>query len=126
MADSLFSKLGDFLGKTRPWYKLPTALAIPKLSQMRNDLRQKNLHDTEEPPLVQRAPNAPFPPQVSENRTTDGSYNDLNYLKMGAVGCRFGRNFPLAETVPDTPNLLNPSPRAVSQALLTRAQFQPA
>ena len=39
---------------------------------------------------------------------------------------RFGRNVPLSETVPDTKNLLNPSPRQVSLELLTRTTFQPA
>ena len=126
MSGSLFSRLGDFLVKNRPWYKLPTALAIPKLIEIRNELRQKNLHDTEEPPLERRGLNTPLPPQVTESRTVDGSHNDLNYPKMGAAGCRFGRNFPLAETYPDTANLLNPNPREVSLALMTRQEFQPA
>ena len=126
MSGSLFSRLGDFLAKNRPWYKLPTALAIPKLIEIRNELRQENLHDTEEPPLERRSPNTPLPPHAGESRTVDGSNNDLNYPKMGAAGCRFGRNFPLAETYPDAASLLNPNPRDVSLALMTRQEFQPA
>jgi hypothetical protein len=45
---------------------------------------------------------------------------------MGAVGCRFGRNFPLDKVFPDTPNLLIPNPRVVSRELMTRDAFQPA
>ena len=44
---------------------------------------------------------------------------------MGKAGTRFGRNTPIAETFPDTANLMNPSPRAVSLALFTRTQFEP-
>jgi hypothetical protein len=45
---------------------------------------------------------------------------------MGAKGRRFGRNFPVEHTFPDTANLLNPNPRDVSLSLLTRKEFQPA
>jgi hypothetical protein len=44
---------------------------------------------------------------------------------MGKAGTRFGRNTPLEQTFPDTANLMNPSPRAVSLALFTRTEFQP-
>ena len=71
MADSIFGKIGDFLGKNRPWYKLPALLAAPALVQMRNELREKNLHDTEEPPLATRQPDDPLPPNVKDQRTLD-------------------------------------------------------
>ena len=122
----IFGKIGDFLGKNRPWYKLPKLLAVPALIQMRNELRQKNLHDTEEPPLVKRKDSDPLPPHVKDQRTEDGSYNDLNYPQMGAEQRRFGRNFPIEKTFPDTANLFNPNPREVSLALLTRKEFKPA
>ena len=51
MADDLLGKLGNLLGKGRPWYELPRLLAMGRLVEMRNELRQKNLLDTEEPPL---------------------------------------------------------------------------
>jgi hypothetical protein len=126
MADSIFGKIGDFLGKNRPWYKLPALLAAPALVQMRNELREKNLHDTEEPPLATRRPGDPLPPNVKDQRTLDGTYNDLTCPHMGAKNRRFGRNFPLEKTFPDTANLLNPNPREVSLALMTRQEFKPA
>ena len=65
-------------------------------------------------------------PALRDARTIDGTYNDLNFPKMGSAGCRFGRNFPLDQVVPDAPNLLIPNPRVVSRELMTREQFQPA
>jgi hypothetical protein len=122
----LFDRLTQFLNASRPWFELPTLLAIPHLIQMRDRLRRDNLHDTEEPPLPKRTPNEPLPPGVQEQRTADGTYNDLGCPHMGAAGRRFGRNVPLEHTYPDTPNLLNPNPREVSRALMTRRTFQPA
>jgi hypothetical protein len=93
---------------------------------MRDQLREKNLHDTEEPPMPERSENEPLPPGVAGERTIDGTYNDLKCPMMGAAGRRFGRNFPLSETRPDTANLLTPNPREVSRVLMTRETFQPA
>ena len=39
----------------KQWYDLPDLIAGPKLFQIRNELREKNLHDTEEPPLESSA-----------------------------------------------------------------------
>jgi hypothetical protein len=126
MAESLFDRIGSFLTKKRPWYKLPTVLAIPGLLEIRNDLRKYNLHDTEEPPLAKRGPNEPVPEEVKAARTIDGSWNDLSCPMMGAAKRRFGRNFPLEHTWPDTTNLMSPNPREVSRVLMTRHHFQPA
>jgi hypothetical protein len=93
---------------------------------MRNALRAKNLFDTEQPAMPLRMPAEPVPADVQGERTVDGRWNDLGCPHMGAVRRRFGRNFPLEETRPDTANLLNPSPRDVSRTLLTRHEFQPA
>lgn len=123
------SDLSDRLGqlfKGRPWYKRPRLLAMLELIDIRNELRDKNLHDTEEPPLETREIPADLDPAIREARTADGSENDLRVPKMGAAGCRFGRNVPLAHTFPDAPNLLVPNPRLVSRELMTREQFQPA
>ena len=125
-SSSLAGKIGEFLGRKRPWYKLPRLLAVPQLIRMRNELRQKNLHDTEDPPLQKRDQKDKLDPAVVEGRTIDGTYNDLDYPKMGSAGCPFGRNFPLEHTFPDSPNLMNPNPRDISVALLTRDKFQPA
>ena len=35
----------------KQWYDFPDLIAGPKLFQNRNELREKNLLDTEEPPL---------------------------------------------------------------------------
>ncbi|HZS56939.1 MAG TPA: peroxidase family protein, partial [Bryobacteraceae bacterium] len=118
--------LGDFLEKKEPWYELPTPLAIPALIAIRDELRAKNLHDTEEPPLAKRDEKQPLPPNVKEQRSEDGSYNDLTYPQMGAENRRFGRNFPLENILPDKANLMNPNPREISQKLLARTEFKPA
>src|SRR5262245_14308465 len=103
-SQSLFGPLGDLLSKRRPWYKLPTLLAIPQLLKMRNELREKNLHDTEEPPFERRDSNQLSDPAAVQVRTVDGTSNDLEFPKMGSAGCRFGRNFPLQHTFPDSAN----------------------
>jgi hypothetical protein len=106
------------------WYDLPRATAGIRLFRNREELREKNLVDTEEPPLE----NSATPPagDVYNVRTGDGTYNDLKCPRMGSAGIRFGRNVPLKETFPDTTNLMTPSPRRVSRELLTRTMFQPA
>ena len=121
----LTERLGQ-LFKDRPWYKRPRLLAMVELIKIRDELRAKNLHDTEEPPLERQEIPAGLDPAVKEARTTDGSCNDLHVPKMGSAGCRFGRNVPLEHTFPDTANLMVPNPRQVSRELMTRDQFQPA
>ncbi|WP_217159701.1 peroxidase family protein [[Mycobacterium] fortunisiensis] len=60
-------------------------------------------------------------------RTRDGSYNDLADPRMGAVGCRFGRNVAPEHSYPESPHrVVDPNPRLISRKLLTREQFQPA
>jgi hypothetical protein len=108
----------------KEWYELPFPAAAPKLIAIRNELRSKNLHDTEDPPLEVLAVPAAVDGQTL--RTNDGIYNDLRCPRMGSAGVRFGRNVPLSETMPDTANLLTPNPRTVSLELLTRTTFQPA
>ena len=106
------------------WFDLPRASEGVRLYQIRDELRQKNLHDTEEPPL--ETSTAPPAGGAFNVRTSDGTYNDLTCPRMGSAGIRFGRNVPLSEAFPDTQNLLTPSPRQVSLELLTRTVFQPA
>ena len=106
------------------WYDLPFPAAAKKLIEMRDELRAKNLHDTEDPPLQKS--DGQSPGEARGLRTNDGTYNDLGCPRMGSAGVRFGRNFPLNETFPDTANLMKPSPRTVSVELLTRTTFQPA
>jgi 2,4-dienoyl-CoA reductase-like NADH-dependent reductase (Old Yellow Enzyme family) len=110
----------------REWFERPRPFAMVELVQIRNTLREKNLHDTEEPAFEKKEIPADLDPALREARTADGTYNDLTTPRMGAAGCRFGRNVPLKHTFPDTANLLVPNPRAVSRELMTRHEFQPA
>jgi hypothetical protein len=108
----------------KDWYELPYTIAAKRLVDIRNELREHNLHDTQEPPLEETT--APAPGNANITRTNDGTFNDLRCPRMGSAGVRFGRNVPLSETHPDTANLMNPNPRTVSLELLTRTTFQPA
>src|SRR3954468_16454244 len=61
------------------WDKLPPALGLLVLVGLRDILRRKNLHDTNE------APDTPprYSADVLTARTADGSYNDLGQPTMG-------------------------------------------
>src|SRR5688572_212099 len=106
------------------WFDLPRAIAGVRLFQIRDELREHNLIDTEEPPLQRSS--TPASGEAYNYRTSDGTFNDLKCPRMGSAGMRFGRNVPLNEAFPDTRNLLIPSPREVSLELMTRTVFQPA
>jgi 2,4-dienoyl-CoA reductase-like NADH-dependent reductase (Old Yellow Enzyme family) len=109
----------------REWYEVPRFVGMGRLVEMRDELRQKNLHDTEEPPLEHR-PIPDLDPALRDSRSPDGAHTDLQYPRMGAAGARFGRNVPLSETFPNTANLMIPNPRVVSRELMTRDEFKPA
>ena len=125
MTDRLLDRLTGLL-KKKNWYEMPRLLAMVRLGEIREDLREKNLHDTEDPLLKSAASGTQLDPEIRDSRSTDGANNDLHYPAMGSVGRRFGRNVPLKYVVPDTANLMTPSPRVVSRELMTREQFQPA
>jgi hypothetical protein len=101
-----------------------------------------------------RSPIPPFDPRYVTQREDDGYYDDLGKPSMGSAsintvsqppagssmqaaydsmyfnksqpGARFGRNVPLDQVFPDESNLLNPSPRLISNELLARDTFKPA
>ena len=125
MTDRLIDRITGLL-KKKPWFEQPRLMAMFRLGEIREELREKNLHDTEDPLLKRADPGVQLDPAVRNSRSTDGTNNDLLYPAMGSVGRRFGRNVPLEHTVPDTANLMVPSPRVVSRELMTRDQFQPA
>jgi hypothetical protein len=112
------------MSRDKEWFELPRPAAMTRLVELRNELRAKNLHDTEDPPHPQN-PGA-VPSDAKGGRTASGEFNDLRCPMMGSTGARFGRNVPLSETFPDTANLMNPNPRTISQELFTRTAFQPA
>ena len=67
MADNLLERIGTLL-RRRPWYELPRFLAMPRLIEMRNTLREKNLHDTEEPPFVREEIPPDLDPRLRDER----------------------------------------------------------
>ncbi|MEX2304530.1 MAG: peroxidase family protein [Bryobacterales bacterium] len=116
-----------FFNEFVPWHKLPDFLGLVRLLRIRDILRKRNLFDTSHVALVEQPP----PPDASvrhkDARTPDGTFNDLDNPRMGAIHTRFGRNVPLEHTIPDPePALLTPSPRVVSRELMTRDTFKPA
>jgi hypothetical protein len=123
--DDLTQRVASLL-KEKAWHDLPRLLGGVRLVQLRNELREKNLHDTEEPPFERQEIPPGLDPALREARTTTGTHNDLHFPRMGSAGARFGRNVPLQHVTPDVPNLLVPNPRVVSRELMTRDQFQPA
>lgn len=107
------------------WSRLPTVLGIPVLVGLRYQLRANNLQSTGgdadrvAPPVRDG--------RYLAARTVDGTYNDLTDPLMGAQGCRFGRNIPLAGAHPEHRDaLLSPNPSLVSRRLLHRDEFHPA
>ena len=111
------------------WHRFPTPLALLKLLNFRNQLREENLNDTSKLPDSSKLP-SPAPDSEGRYltaRTADGSFNDLGTPQMGMAGTRFGRNVPLgAIKTEEEPKLMSPSPRLVSRVLMTRDRFQPA
>lgn len=123
----LYDRAAELLDHAVGWDKVPTPLGLLMLIGLRNILRQQNLHDTTDEPVINQSPLEPMQAHQLINRTRDGSYNDLEHPTMGMAGSRFGRNLPLEDTFPEAkPAILSPNPRTVSLELLTREKFQPA
>ena len=146
----LSARLNEFMhvvDRRIGWHRLPLPLGMLALAEMRNRLREQNLFDTGQP-LGLSVPQGPDDPEAARyltgalvappehegegprylaSRMIDGTFNDLEHPLMGSKGTRFGRNFPLEHTHPETePQLLTPNPRQVSLELHTREQFVPA
>ncbi|MGB5714187.1 MAG: hypothetical protein WBM44_25155, partial [Waterburya sp.] len=88
-------------GDNLAWYRLPKILGLIALIKLRDDLREHNLVDVESPPLEKNPNPDQVPTEKVNARTFDGTYNDLEYPQMGAVGAKPGRNFPLDRVHPD-------------------------
>ncbi|MGG7569520.1 peroxidase family protein [Streptomyces sirii] len=111
----------------RGWQNLPPPLGLATLLGLRNILRRNNLYDTSAYPAVGLTPLGALEARHLTERTSDGTYNDLDDPRMGMAGSRFGRNIPPERTFPERePDIMSPSPREVSRALLTRREFIPA
>jgi Animal haem peroxidase len=105
------------------WDRLPTLLAAVNLGVLRDRLRAHNLHHTG----YGIGASDDWSVGRERWRSPDGSFNSLDHPRIGMAGSRFGRNFPLPECVPDSgDDLLDPSPRVISQELLARDTFIPA
>ncbi len=124
---ALYGKLAGLADRRIGWHRLPVPLGLAVLAGLRDVLRKDNLYDTSALPAVNLPPVPPAAPEDRSNRSLDGTYNDLGQPRMGMAGSRFGRNVPLARVEPDPlPRLMQPSPRDVSRALLTRDELIPA
>ena len=124
---TLYDRAAEFVDRKIGWYRLPVPLGLAVLGGLRDVLRTQNLYDTSALPAVKLPPVAPATPEVRTNRTLDGTYNDLGEPRMGMAGSRFGRNVPLEDVEPEPlPGMMQPSPREVSRALLTRDELIPA
>ena len=109
------------------WHRFPPPVALMILLGLRSRLRDENLVHTSLG-LPEVCPHQLLP---ACRRTADGTFNDLRYPSMGAVGTPFGRNVPLTAVRADGYGQAMrctsvPSPRAVSNELLARTEFVPA
>jgi hypothetical protein len=120
-AERLFARIAIWIDQKVGWYNLPLPLGVAVIVGERITLRAENLHDTSSLPSIPQPEPAPPSTDYRTARTADGSFNDLQLPRMGSYGTRFGRNVPNGETRPEElPSIMEPSPRLVSQELLTR------
>ena len=120
LADRLYAKLAEAIDRRWRWDRFPTPISLALIMGIRDDLREHNLFDTNDTASVPTLPPEP-PSRYLVARSVDGSYNDLSAPAMGMAKTRFGRNVPLADTVPeDSERVLTPNPRLVSTRLLAR------
>ena len=123
----LYDRVAEFVDRKVGWDRLPVPLGLAVIPGIRDVLRARNLYDTSGEPAVNLPPVAPPTPQVRTTRTLDGTYNDLDDPRMGMAGSRFGRNVPVEATYPaPPPDIMQPNPREISRALLTRDKLIPA
>ena len=126
-ADALTKHLGGLL-KTKAWYQLPRFLATRNSSRSATSCARRTCTT----PRSRRSRRAQDDPGRSGSGDPRRPHHRrhattiCNFPQMGAAGRRFGRNFPLEHTFPDTANLLIPNPRVVSRELMTRDTFKPA
>lgn len=117
-------KFFSIVNKIVPWHRLPPFLGSLNTEALRAELREKNLfYPTLDGTLRALAPDSP-PNDSHVFRCADGRFNDLSYPLMGAAETRFGRNFAVQRELDE--RLLEPSPRLVSERLLSRTEFKAA
>ena len=117
----------DWLDRRRGWDRLPRFVALGTLLGVREGMRKHNLEDTGLPASGEELERRAADPANRSRRLIDGTVNDLEQPRMGAIHTRFGRNVPLDATFPEPDEaLLAPNPRTVSRELMTREEFLPA
>jgi hypothetical protein len=123
LRERLIGRFARLTNRFRVWHQLPFLIAMPTILGHRVNMREHNLLDTEREPSLLH-PKGDLEPR--DQRTIDGSYNDLGCPWMGMAGARFGRNVPIDATYGEQPpRLYEPNPRLVSRALLARKSFIP-
>ncbi|MDV7230081.1 peroxidase, partial [Mycolicibacterium fortuitum] len=106
---ALAARVAQQIDQTVGWARLPKAVGLAVLIGLRHQLRTSNLYAAEPAPVPPGGPVGVG--NYLGARTRDGSYNDLADPRMGAVGCRFGRNVPPEHSYPESPQrLLDPNP----------------
>ena len=95
MADDLTAKLGELL-KKKPWYELPRLLAMCGSSRSATSCARRTCTT----PKSRRSAQTGDPGESRSGAARQAARSTApttisNYPKMGAVGCRFGRNVPL-------------------------------
>ncbi|MFL6127920.1 MAG: peroxidase family protein [Mycobacteriales bacterium] len=117
----LLRQIAGQLDRKVGWDHLRRPLGLGVLIGLRDTLRRDNLADPSTVVALNPQPLPPEPPEALTTRTIDGSYNDLADPRAGMAGSRFGRNIPLAAArAPSDADVLQPSPREISRALMTR------
>lgn len=121
--DAFLGRIARLSQRIAVWHSWPFIPAIAIILGHRVNLRHDNLIDTETDPL-----DAKRPPDfdVIGWRTPDGRFNDLAEPRVGSAGARFGRNVAMKDTYkPSEAELMDPSPRLISEKLLKRHEFVP-
>ena len=121
--ERLLGRFAELTNRFRVWYQIPFLLAMPTVLGHRVNMREHNLSDTERDPSALKPGGGDSP---RDERSADGSYNDLGCPWMGMTGARFGRNVPIGDTYGEKPpDVYEPNPRRVSRDLLARRSFVP-
>ena len=101
LAGRLYIGLFNLINVFVPWHRLPTWLGILNLGAHRETLRKKNLHNTSDIPVTNRANLTqvpPYDPKFLLKRDDDGYYNDLHKGSMGSASTDTGSAPPVGSS----------------------------
>ena len=91
---------------------------MPTVLGHRVNMREHNLSDTERDPSALKPGGGDSP---RDERSADGSYNDLGCPWMGMASARFGRNVPIGDTYGEKPRSLRAQSTPGEAAISWRA-----